>query len=129
MIRAVIVAIILSFTSAGCNAHEVVTFNALSAREQAAVVETLRARHEHPFLVCVRAHESDEAGSYAAENPTSSASGAYQFLDSTWAVVSARAGHGGYPTAASAGWHIQDAVAFDTAIVRGERYHWSGTGC
>ena len=82
-----------------------------------------------PFLACVRAHESAEAGLYSAQNPRSSASGAYQFLDSTWRVVSGRAGHGGYARAIHAPWYVQDAVAYDTAIRRGERYHWNGTGC
>ena len=53
-----------------------------------------RAVQNHPFLTCVRAHESDRGpaphiNGYAAKNPSSSASGAYQFLDSTWRNVSA----------------------------------------
>lgn len=85
--------------------------------------------HNHPFLVCVRNHESATAGLYAAQNPTSSASGAYQFIDGTWRTVASRAGHGGYARAVYAPANVQDAVAYDTAIVRGERYHWNGTGC
>lgn len=87
----------------------------------------------HPFLTCVRHHESDRSSypftrGYAARNPRSTASGAYQFLNSTWRVVSARAGHPGYPTAASAPWWVQDAVALHT-VNHGGRGHWNGTGC
>lgn len=92
--------------------------------------ETRRAQIQgHPFLVCVRNHESATAGLYAAENPSSSASGAYQFLDSTWRVVSSQAGYPGYARAIHAPWWVQDAVAYDLAIERGQRFHWNGTGC
>ena len=88
-----------------------------------------QAIHNHPFLVCVRNHESATAGLYSAQNPSSSASGAYQFLDSTWRVVAPQSGHGGYARAIHAPWYVQDAVAYDVAITRGQRFHWSGTGC
>lgn len=94
-----------------------------------AVHDNQQAIHNNPFLACVRNHESATAGLYAAENPTSTASGAYQFLDSTWRVVSAQAGHPGYARAIYAPWYVQDAVAYDLAIVRGQRFHWDGTGC
>lgn len=86
-----------------------------------------------PFLTCVRHHESDRGGyphtdGYGAQNPYSSASGAYQFIDSTWRNVSARAGHGGYPSAASAPWWVQDAVAHHLAY-SGGRSAWAGTNC
>ncbi len=87
-----------------------------------------RAVQSHPVLACIRAHESDRAGGYAAQNPRSSASGAYQFLDSTWRSASARAGHPGYARAKYAPWYIQDAVALHT-IQHGGRSHWRGTGC
>jgi len=51
----------------------------------------------------VKARES--GGSYSAQNPTSSASGAWQFLDSTWN------GYGGYARAADAPPAVQDARA------------------
>lgn len=82
----------------------------------------------HPFLVCVRAHESDTAGGYQAQNPVSSASGAYQFIDSTWRNVSAQAGYPGYAKARHAPMHVQDSVALWTYHNVG-RSPWAGTGC
>jgi hypothetical protein len=87
-----------------------------------------RAVQAHPFLACVRAHESDRAGGYAAQNPRSSASGAYQFIDSTWRNVSVRAGHPGYARAVHAPWYVQDAVAL-WLVENGGRSAWAGTGC
>ncbi|HPU37995.1 MAG TPA: transglycosylase family protein [Microthrixaceae bacterium] len=85
-----------------------------------------RAVQAHPFLSCVRAHESK--GNYAVQNPRSTASGAYQFLDSTWRNVSASAGHGGYARASQAPWWVQDAVAL-WLVNSGGRSAWNGTGC
>jgi len=44
---------------------------------------------------------AESGGDWVAQNPTSSASGGYQFLDSTWA------GHGGYAHAKDAPPHVQ----------------------
>lgn len=74
--------------------------------------------HSDDFLACVRAHESDTAGGYGAQNPTSSASGAYQIVDGTWQ------NYKGYPTAASAPPHIQDERAKQLP-----RSAWNGSGC
>lgn len=104
------------------------------ARVVAAVEDHRRAVQQHPFLTCVRQHESDRGGAYPytggyrAENPYSSASGAYQFLDSTWRNVSTRAGHPGYARASQAPWHVQDAVALYLHD-NGGRSAWRGTGC
>lgn len=102
-------------------------------RVVAAVEDQRRATQRHPFLTCVRHHESDRGAyphinGYGAENPYSSASGAYQFIDSTWRNVSARAGQGGYSRAASAPWYVQDAVAM-WMYNNGGRSAWAGTGC
>jgi muramidase (phage lysozyme) len=87
----------------------------------------------HPFLVCVRRHESDRGAyphlrGYTAQNPRSSASGAYQFIDGSWRTLSARAGYPGYARAKQAPWFVQDAVALHT-FKNGGRGHWNGTGC
>ena len=92
-----------------------------------------RARQQHPFLTCVRHHESDRGSwphtrGYGAHNPRSTASGAYQFLDSTWRNVSARAGHAGYARASHAPWYVQDAVAL-YLVNNGGRSAWNGSGC
>ena len=102
-------------------------------RVVAAVEEQRRATQRHPFLTCVRHHESDRGAyphinGYGAHNPRSSASGAYQFLDSTWRNVSARAGHGGYARASHAPWYVQDAVAL-WMYNNGGRSAWAGSGC
>jgi hypothetical protein len=99
----------------------------------AAVEAERRAIQRHPFLTCVRRHESDRGayphiGGYQAQNPRSSASGAYQFLDSTWRNVSVRAGHPGYARALHAPWYVQDAVAL-WLYNNGGRSAWNGTGC
>lgn len=93
-----------------------------------AVEQHRRSVQQHPVLTCIRRHESDSAGGYAAQNPRSSASGAYQFIDSTWRSASARAGHPGYARAKYAPWYVQDAVALYT-INHGGRSHWRGSGC
>jgi hypothetical protein len=43
-------------------------------------------------LACIRAHESDTAGGYAAVSPDGTYRGAYQFLPSTWNATAADAG-------------------------------------
>lgn len=107
-----------------------------------ALAEQERARAAgpslHPFLVCVRHHESDRTSypydnGYRAQNPRSSASGAYQYLDSTWRTVSSRAGHGGYSRAMHAPPAVQDAVTHwvisQPTSISGGRSNWAGTGC
>ena len=102
-------------------------------RVVAAIEDQRRATQRHPFLTCVRHHESDRGAyphvnGYGAQNTRSSASGAYQFSDSTWRNVSARSGHGGYARASSAPWHVQDAVAL-WMYNNGGRSAWAGSGC
>ncbi|MEP7330657.1 MAG: transglycosylase family protein [Terracoccus sp.] len=58
--------------------------------------------------VLARIKACESGGSYTAQNPSSSASGAYQFLTSTWRALPASAG---YPTAASAPAGVQDRAA------------------
>lgn len=131
------VAVILAAMSiaSSCTPEEIASYATMNPAEQAAVKAHLQAQaepveqtHTAPggFLACVRRHES--GGNYQAQNPTSTASGAYQFLNSTWRTLSARAGYGGYSTAASAPPYIQDAVAVFT-VNSGWRSAWNGTGC
>ena len=90
----------------------------------------------HPTLVCIRHHESDSGpyphgNGYSAQNGTSSASGAYQFIDGTWRTMSARAGHPGYSRAKYAPGWVQDAVALYTVNQYGasSSMTWAGSGC
>lgn len=107
---------------------------AIASEILAAVAAERRNIQLHPFLTCVRRAESDRTGAYpyvggyGAQNPSSSASGAYQFIDSTWQNVSARAGHPGYARAVLAPWYVQDAVAL-WLVNNGGRSAWNGTGC
>ncbi len=126
------ITIALLFASS-CTTEQVAQFQALDPAGQAAVIAALQTpaappSHTPPsgFLACVRAHES--GGNYQAKNPTSTASGAYQFLDSTWRTMSARAGHSGWGSARSAPPAVQDAVAIYT-VNSGWRSAWNGTGC
>jgi hypothetical protein len=54
--------------------------------------------------------QCESNGNYTAVNPSSGASGAYQFLTSTWQSLSASAG---YATAAAAPAAVQDAAALE----------------
>ena len=54
--------------------------------------------------------QCESGGDYQAQNPTSSASGAYQFMDFTWEYLSAG---DGYATPADAPEHVQDAAAVE----------------
>jgi hypothetical protein len=89
-----------------------------------------REIQHHPRLACLRHRESDRGSwphtnGYTAQNPASTASGAYQFLNGTWRKASAAAGFGGYSRAMHAPWWIQDAVAYDLLIAKGGASHWS----
>lgn len=84
--------------------------------------------------LCIRKHESIMAGHYTAQNPVSSASGAGQWLDSTWRGVAywvkvhnkyvARK----YSRAKYAPAWVQDA-AFVHVYKHGGLSMWRGTGC
>ena len=77
---------------------------------------------------CIAKHESWNAGLWTAQNPVSTASGAFQFIDGTWRSVSARAGYGGYSKAKYAPPHVQAAVFAWTATHHGLS-PWRGTHC
>lgn len=78
------------------------------------------------FARCVRNHESATAGLYKAQNPVSSASGAYQFIDSTWRHYAQRLGYS-YARAVYAPPAVQDRV-FRLAASESP-LHWKGTNC
>lgn len=143
--------IALAAAVTACTPAQIDAYNSMSPEDQQKVVAAIqdqqdqeRAFYEgiirsqqapslHPFLTCVRHHESDRgayphANGYRAQNPYSSASGAYQFIDSTWRNVSGRAGHGGYSRALHAPPHVQDAVAL-WLYSNGGKSAWNGTGC
>lgn len=60
----------------------------------------------------------ESKGSYTAENPHSSASGRYQFVDGTWN------GYGGYSHASDAPPEVQDAKAREVWAGGAGRHHW-----
>lgn len=103
------------------------------AKAVAAVEAHRRNVQLNPVLTCIRRHESDRGAyphtnGYAAKNPRSTASGAYQFLNSTWRNVSVAAGHPGYASARQAPWYVQDAVAYWVIRNQGTA-PWRGSGC
>jgi hypothetical protein len=69
----------------------------------------------------------ESGGNYTAKNPGSSASGAYQFTDSTWRQYAGSIANT-YPTAASAPPSVQDAV-FTTAVNKNGLGDWTCPGC
>ena len=89
---------------------------------------TRPANWVYQFAQCVISHESRNAGMYTAQNPYSSASGAYQFIDGTWQVASRAAGYPGYSRAMYAPPRVQDAV-FYYVVSHGGALHWRGTHC
>jgi muramidase (phage lysozyme) len=83
---------------------------------------------EH-IMKCIRHHESDTAGGYRAQNPISTASGAYQYLDGTWRAFSHQAGYAHSPRhAKNAPPWMQDAVT-RWALWNGHAKSWHGTWC
>lgn len=84
--------------------------------------------------LCIRRHESINAGHYRAHNGTSSAAGAYQMLDRFWRGNAKWAKHDGryvarhYQAANHAPAWVQD-VVFIHSIRNGGSSAWRGTGC
>lgn len=66
---------------------------------------------------CIRKYES--GGNYRAENPSSSASGAYQFIDSTWRAITGRSDR-----AKDAPPAVQDAAFYELWDGGRGAHHW-----
>lgn len=138
--RTIAIGLVALLTMSSCTDEEIELFLSLDHDEQVAFLHAYREaeRRElqlHPRLTCLRRRESDRGApphinGYEAQNPSSSASGAYGFIDSTWATMSHRAGHPGYAKARYAPWWVQDLVAYYTLYrSRMGILHWSGSGC
>ena len=89
---------------------------------------------ERAVWLCIRNHESRHAGHYTARNPSSSASGAGQWIRATWqglapwVRVNGRPVAARYPEAYLAPAWVQDA-AFRHVYARNGLHMWRGTGC
>ena len=70
---------------------------------------------------CIMNRES--GGSLTAKNPSSTASGKWQFINGTWG------GYGGYAEAWMAPEHVQDAKARELWAGGAGAGHWAGAGC
>ena len=82
------------------------------------------SRSHRPFpAVLLRIRECESGGDYRAENPTSSASGAWQITRGTWNH------HRGYPTAGSAPRWVQDEKALLLYADRGTQPWVSSRAC
>lgn len=131
--RPLFLAALLAFSAVSCTPAMQEVWRQMNDRERQDYIEYVQLQNlpdvsGHPFLVCVRASESAEAGLYLAQNPRSTASGAYQFLDSTWRNVALKAGFPGYARAIHAPPKVQDHVAL-WLYNNGGRSAWNGTGC
>jgi hypothetical protein len=84
----------------------------------------------HKFGLCVAHHESWTAGLWKAQNPVSTASGAFQYLNSTWRAHARRAHVGTqYKRAKDAPPVIQVKVfAYNVYHFRSQK-SWYGTHC
>jgi len=138
-VRGVLVAVALLLgigAATSCTQQEIDLWNSLNHEQQVSVAKYINEQNHQPpggVLACIRHHESDRgpyphANGYRAENPTSTASGAYQYIDGTWRTMSARAGYPGYSHAAYAPPSVQDAVASFHVRNYGTSA-WAGSGC
>lgn len=81
------------------------------------------------WAACVARHESLTAGLWRARNPSSTASGAFQWLDSTWRAHAARAGVAHIPDRAYLASPRKQARVLAWAARHGQQQAWYGTGC
>lgn len=78
--------------------------------------------------LCVVHHESFSSGLWHAQNSSSSASGAYQYLDGTWRTWLARAGLSGPARAVWASPVLQSQV-FAYTVTHGGQGNWGPDHC
>lgn len=98
---------------------------------QSATIQSIFAKYPasiEQFAWCVVKHESWNSGRWTAENPYSTASGAFQFIDGTFEVWLKRAGLSGSRHAADNSPAIQTRV-FIYAVTHGGKSAWRGTNC
>lgn len=93
---------------------------AAAARRRAA--RSSRGRSASAILAC-----ENRGGSYTAENPTSTASGRYQFVDGTFRATKA-AREGGWTHAADAPPEVQDAAFAEVWNGGKGSHHWAECG-
>lgn len=80
------------------------------------------------FALCVSHHESWSPHMWTAENPISTASGGFQWLDGSWRTNLARAGLSGPGHAAYASPMLQAQVTAWVIVHHGQ-WNWKGTHC
>ncbi len=80
------------------------------------------------FALCVSHHESWSPHMWTAENPVSTASGGFQWIDGSWRVNMKRAGFSGPGHAAHASPILQAEVTAWVITHNGQR-NWKGTHC
>lgn len=80
------------------------------------------------FALCVAHHESWSPHMWTAENPYSTASGGFQWIDGSWRVNLARSGHTGPGHAAYASPILQAQVTAWVITHKGQR-NWAGAHC
>lgn len=80
------------------------------------------------FALCVSHHESWSPHMWTAENPVSTASGGFQWIDGSWRTNMARAGFSGPGHAAYASPVLQAEVTAWVITHHGQ-WNWKGTHC
>ena len=80
------------------------------------------------FAKCVSHHESWSPHMWTAQNPSSTASGGFQWLDGSWRTNLARTGLSGPPRASQASPVLQASVTAWVIAHHGQ-WNWNGSHC